>query len=415
MSREQAKPNGFRFEQEPVAPQLSLTPQPQAYTSPEHQSRFLVRPMPVQVTAPLAVRSSPSGQRTLPGRNHISRHQESANIPRTTILEPLGFDKNEHIIPLAMNKRVRDQYTSIIILYRDAIMKLMESNSRDQDLMEKTTELLTRINRTLQHSDLDAEEILDQSSQPSPEDEATWAEQCSFKFRFLRHFLEEIRHQDIRVSIVAEPGRLLNIIETFLRGRGIACFRPDGKGSSHPGDQRFAHCRCRVSIVPSGPEGRNLVLDPAALIIAFDGSVSAQEPQVKRMRQHEHQWLLPIVRLVVYKSAEHLAICLPAEIEQSDRIRRIVSGMTQLRHEVGILQPEDMEVSAAAEEVAVALRLGGHHNRWTLPSIRPLSLDFHDSSRSSSIQEGWQLSQDQEVSFQSSTLKRAWVSDVSEV
>ncbi|KAL8858553.1 MAG: hypothetical protein Q9178_004847 [Gyalolechia marmorata] len=307
-----------------------------------------------------------------------------------------------------MNKRVRDQYSSIISMYRDAIMKLMDPNSRDQDLMEKITELLTRINRTLQHSDLDAEEILYQSSQPSPEDEATWAEQCSFKFRFLRHFLEEIRHQNMHVSIVAEPGRLLNIIETFLKGRGIFYFRPDGKRSSHPGDQPLAHCRCQVSIVPSGPEGMNLNLDPAALVIAFDRSVSAQEPQVKRMRQQEHKWLVPIVRLVVYKSAEHLAICLPPEIEQFDRIRRIVSGMTQLRHEVGILQPEDMEVSAAAEEVAVALRLGGHHNRWTLPSIRPLSLDFHDSSQSSSIQEGSQLSQDQDVSFQSSTLKRAW-------
>ncbi|KAI4231300.1 MAG: hypothetical protein LQ349_005701, partial [Xanthoria aureola] len=416
VNRQQARQNGFRSEQEPVAvaarqsptPRLSSTPQPRAHTTPERQSNIQVRPMAVPVGAPLAVRSSPGGQRTVPGRNHLSRHPESTNMAKT-ILKPLGFDKNEHIVSLAMNMRVRNQYTSIINIYRDAIMKLMESNSQDPGLMDKITELLTRISGVLQHSDLDAEEARDYSSPPSPEDEATWAEQCSFKFCFLRHFLEEIRPHDMHVSIVAQPGRLLDLIEMFLVGRGIVYFRPDGKGSSHPGDQRFAQCRCQVSIVPSGPGGRNFALKPAVLVIAFDGSVSAMEPQVHRMRmQQEHSWLQPIVRLVIYKSAEHLAICLPPKIKQSDRIRRIVSGMTQLRHEAGILQPEDMEVSAAAEEVAIALRLGGHEGRWTLPSVRPLSLEFHDSSRSSSTQEGSQLSQDPEVVFESSTLKRAW-------
>lgn len=417
VNRQQARQNGFRSEQEPVAvtprqsptPRLSSTPQPRAHTTPERQSNIQVRPMAGPVGVPLAVRSSPGGQRTVPGRNHLSRHPESTTLAKT-ILKPLGFDKNEHIVSLAMNMRVRNQYTSIINIYRDAIMKLMESNSQDPGPMDKITELLTRISGVLQHSDLDAEEARDYSSPPSPEDEATWAEQCSFKFCFLRHFLEEIRPHDMHVSIVAQPGRLLDLIEMFLVGRGIVYFRPDGKGSSHPGDQRFAQCRCQVSIVPSGPGGRNFALKPAVLVIAFDGSVSAMEQQVHRMRmQQEHSWLQPIVRLVIYKSAEHLAICLPPEIEQSDRIRRIVSGMTQLRHEAGILQPEDMEVSAAAEEVAIALRLGGHEGRWTLPSVRPLSLEFHDSSRSSSTQEGSQLSQDPEVVFESSTLKRAWV------
>ncbi|KAL8998416.1 MAG: hypothetical protein Q9169_002544 [Polycauliona sp. 2 TL-2023] len=420
---QQAKQNGIRLQPELEAPQQSPTPRrsstpkpqalttlpPQVRTTPEQQSRFPVRPTTVPVGVPLAVRSSPGGQRIIPGRNHPSRHQEPASISKPTILKPLGFDNNEHIISLAMNFRVRHQYTTIISLYRDAIMALMESSGHYGQTMEEITKMLTRISGVLQHSDLDAEETINHSSPPSPEDEATWAEQCSFKFCFLRHFLEEIRPHDMHVSIVAQPGRLLDMIEMFLIGRGIVYFRPDGKGSSHPGDQRFAQCRCQVSIVPSGPGGRNLALKPAALVIAFDGSVSAMEVQVNRMRvQQEHNWLQPIVRLIVYKSAEHLAICLPPEIEQSDRIRRIVSGMTQLRHEAGILQPEDMEVSALAEEVAIALRLGGHQRCWTLPSVRPLSLEFHDSSRSSSTQEGSQLSQEPEVSFESSTLKRAW-------
>ncbi|KAL8729777.1 MAG: hypothetical protein Q9166_004500 [cf. Caloplaca sp. 2 TL-2023] len=404
-----AKTNGFSYEPPSVPPQSSATPQPQVYTTPEHQTRLLVRPMSVPVAVPLAVRQSPNSHHMQPAPNHVPRHQESANVPKTTTLKPLGFGPNEHIISLAMHTRVRDQYTSIINVYRDTIMKLMNSDSRDQACENEITKLLTRINDTLQHSDLDAKETLEETSQPSPEDEATWAEQCSFKFQFLRHFLEGIRHDDVHVSIVAQPGRLLDIIETFLKGRGIVYFRPDGKGASLPGDQRFAHCRCQVSIVPSGLDGNNLAMKPAALVIAFDGSVNAVQPQVYRMRvQQGFDWLQPVVRLVVYKSAEHLAICLPAHMNQYDRIRRIVSGMTQLRHEVGQLNPEDMEVSAAAEEVAIALRLGGHERRWTLPSIRALPLDFHESSRDSSTQLSSQLSQEQDVPFESSSLKRAW-------
>ncbi|KAL8878183.1 MAG: hypothetical protein Q9198_003957 [Flavoplaca austrocitrina] len=394
-------------------PQVHTTPQPQARTTPEYQSRYAIRPPSAPVGAPLAVRSSPIGQRTFSGRNHLSRHQEPPTASKT-ILKPLGFDKNEHIILLAMNMRVRNQYISIINIYRDAIMKFMESNSQEDHPMDEITKMLTRISGLLQHSDLDAEEARDHSSQPSPEDEATWAEQCSSKFCFLRHFLDQIRSTDMHVSIVAQPGRLLDMLEMFLVGRGIVYFRPDGKGSSHPGDQRFAQCRCQVSIVPSGPTGRSLAVKPATLVIAFDSSVSALEPQVQRMRgpgMHQGQYSLqPIVRLVIYKSAEHLTICLPYEIEQSDRLRRIVSGMTQLRHQAGILDLGEMEVSAAAEEVAIALSFGGHPGRWTLPSVRPLYLEFHDSSRSSSTQEGSQLSQEPELVFESSTLKRAWAS-----
>ncbi|KAL8799277.1 MAG: hypothetical protein Q9182_006014 [Xanthomendoza sp. 2 TL-2023] len=375
-----SKPNGSSSEQHPISAQVSIAPQPQMYTTPEQQTRFLVRPMSVPAVVPLAVRPQPNGQPLPSAIYNAPRRQEFPNTTKTRTLKPLGCDSNEHIISLAMNTRVRDQYTSTINLYRDAVMKLMDSDSPDDDCGAEITKLLTRISLTLQHSDLDAQETLEESSQPSPEDEAKWAEQCSFKFQFLRHFLEEIRRYDIHVSIVAQPGRLLNILETFLKGRKIIYFRPD----------------TNVSIVPSGLEWRNLAVKPAALVIGFDGSAYVSEPQVHRMRmQEELDWLRPVVRLMVYKSAEHLALCLPADNGDFDRTRKIVAGMTQLRHEVGVLQPEDMEVSAAAEEVAIALRLSGHPRFWTLPA------------------DGSQLSQEQQAPFQSSTLKRAWDNSVS--
>ncbi|KAL8802873.1 MAG: hypothetical protein Q9200_006434 [Gallowayella weberi] len=407
-----SKANGLSSEQHPIPAQLSIAPQPQMYTTPEQQNRFLVRPMSVPAVVPLAARPQPNGQSLPPGIYNAPRRQEFTNTTKTRILKPVGCDANEHIISLAMNTRVRDQYTSTINMYRDAVMKLMDSDSPDDDCGAEITKLLTRISNTLQHSDLDAQETLEESSQPSPEDEAKWAEQCSFKFQFLRHFLEQIRQENIHVSIVAQPGRLLNILETFLKSCKMIYFRPDTNVAFHPAGQALRDCKCQVSIIPSGLEWRNLAVKPAALVIAFDGSAHVSEPQVHRMRMQERlDWLRPVVRLMVYKSAEHLALCLPGDNDEFDRTRKIVAGMTQLRHEVGVLQPEDMEVSAAAEEVAIALRIrSGHPRVWTLPSVRPLSIDFLESSRSSSIQDGSQLSQEQQAPFQSSTLKRAWVS-----
>ncbi|KAL8681372.1 MAG: hypothetical protein Q9186_002515 [Xanthomendoza sp. 1 TL-2023] len=409
------KANGFSSEQQPIPTRLSVTPQPQVYITPEQQTRFLVRPMSMPAGVPLAVRPQPPGQALPPRIYNAPRRQEFSNVTQTRILKPFGCDPNEHIISLAMNTRVRDQYTSTINIYRDAVMKLMDSDSRDEECGIEITKLLSRINLALQHSDLDAQETLEVSSQPSPEDEATWAEQCSFKFQFLRHFLDEIRQQDIHVSIVAQPGRLLNILETFLKGRRVIYFRPDTNVAFHPAtDRGFGNCRCQVSIVPSGLGWMNLAVKPATLVIAFDGSANLSEPHVHRMRMQEgFDWLRPAVRLIIYKSAEHLALCLPTDDDEFNRTRKIVAGMTQLRHEVGVLQPEDMEVTAAAEEVAIALKLGGHQRFWTLPSIRPLSIDFLESSRSSSTQDGSQLSQEQQPPFHSSTLKRAWESSFS--
>lgn len=275
--------------------------------------------------------------------------------------------------------------------------------------IQEAKKLLTRVNHISTHSDLDVGEVPAESSQTSPEDEATWAEECSFKFKFLNHLFANMRNDAAHISIVARPGRTLDILETFLRGRGVFYFRPDGRGASHPNDPRLAGCRSEVSIVPSGPLGMNLAVKPAALVIAFDGSFNVRDPQIMRMRtQPGVEWMMPTIHLLVYKSAEHIARCIDPEVDEVAGLKKIISCMTQLRHEVGVLPPEDTSVGAAAEEVAVALRLNGHQVKWSLPSIRAIPLDLIESSQEVSTQDGSQSS-DQDAPTHNSTLKRVWV------
>lgn len=388
-----------------IPQQQPFPPQSQVYLNQEQQSRFTVRPMALPLDVPLAVRTTHHGPPPAIPQNHVPYYPEPPYVPKTTSLRPYGLGVNEHTIGLAMHARVRDQYTSTINFYQRSVEDFMSSEIPGEATIQKVKELLMRINHITTHLDLDAADI-PKESQASQEVIATWAEECSFKFKFLNHLFEHMRDDAAHVSIVARSGRTLDIISTFLSGRHIFYFRPDGRGSSNPNDPRS---RVEVSIVPSGPEGMNLAVKPAALIIAFDGSFNVQDPQVLRMRKQPGiAWMMPVIHLLVFKSAEHIARCIDPQQDEVMRLKRITSCMTQLRHDVGVLPPEDMPVGAAAEEVAVAIRLNGHHLKWSLPSIRAIPLDFIESSQEPSTLDGSQSS-DQDAPARDSRHKRVWV------
>lgn len=395
-----------------MPPQPSFPPQPQLCMTPEQQPRFMGRQMAVPVDVPLAVRTSQNRPHTLMRQTHAPHHPETSyalNAPKTASLTPYGLGWNEHTIGLAMIPRVADTYASVINYFRKPVEEFMGSEMPEEATIQEVKKLLSRINHISTHPDLDMDQDPEPFSQTSPEDEATWAEECSFKFQFLNHLFTIMRNDAAHVSIVARPGRTLNIIEKFLKGRGILYFRPDGKGSSLVDDQRYAGCRLEVSVVPSGSGGRNLAVKPAALVIAFDGSVNMQDPHILRMRsQPGVEWMMPAAHLLVYKSAEHIARCINPQLDETTRLRKIISYTTQLRHDVGSLLPEDMPVRAAAEEVAIALGLNGHQLKWSLPPIRAIPLDLIESSQDASTQDGSQSS-DQDASSHHLALKRVWV------
>ncbi|KAL8987450.1 MAG: hypothetical protein Q9177_003336 [Variospora cf. flavescens] len=397
--------------QPPPQPQLQLQPQPQPkpHVSPEQQTRLMVRPMAVPVGVPLAVRTSPNGPPTDTRQNYATSFPEPSYVPKTASLTPFGLGANEHAIGLAMPARVRDQYTSVINLFRTSIEDLMNSDLPTEAVIHDATKLLTRVNHITTHQDLDAPEAPEES-QTSAEDEATWAEECSFKFKFLNHLFANMRNDAAQISVVARPGRTLDVIEKFLIGRGVRYFRPDVRGSSLPDDPRTAGCRLTVNIIPSGPAGTHLAVGHPVLVIGFDDSFDVQDHHVLQIRvQPNVGWDIPAVHLLVYKSAEHIARCIEPQIDEVARLKKIISCMTQLRHEVGVLPHEDTPAGAAAEEVAIALRLNGHPLKWALPRIRAIPLDLVESSHDASTQDGSQSS-DIDAPKRNAARKRGWVS-----
>ncbi|KAL8687864.1 MAG: hypothetical protein Q9218_006083, partial [Villophora microphyllina] len=374
-------------------------------------------PMPVPVATPLLVHDSQPNQQMAIRPGYAFPYPETAFVHKTDSLRPYEVSPNEHSVSLAASSRIRNTYINLLSLSQQAVMEFTHSEAPSQDCLRSVETLISRLDCLTTHSDLDAQETPETPSQTaSPEGEADWAENCSFKFQFLRHFFAQIRDRDVHVGIVARPGRLLNIIETWLKGRGIVYFRLDGRGAALPNDPRFAQCKCQVSLVPSGPEGMNMAVKPASLVIAFDGSVNVQDSQVYRMRVREGcSWLMPVAHLLVYKSAEHVARCLPPQMDPWTRLRKLVACMAHHRHEVGILPPEDCNINAVGKEVGISIELGGQESRWTLPPIRPIQLDFLESSHGSSTQEDSQSGTTPEAGTQSSAIKRAWATEAADL
>ena len=320
-------------------------------------------PLPLHVTQPEPIATNLSGKQPLPTDGVTALSQE------ITSLWPVHLGPMEFVVPLSMKPRVRDHYISIIKFHHKTIEASQEENVLDE-VLKRIESMLDRLDRVTTHMDLENGDDTSQEDIPA-EDLVMWAKDCSEKFKFLHHLLDSLRNSGMHLAIVARSGQLLNIVETFLKGVHVAYNRPDVLSKSDP---RNTKGRVEVTLLPSGVEGSTTLPSGANLVIALDGSFNAQDPQVAKLRAHVTNvgQLAPVIHLLVHNSAEHIGRCIPRTMDPVDRVKRIVSCLTQTGDEVGQLLPDEASPSAAAEEVAAFIEAGARNNDWTLPSIRPI-------------------------------------------
>lgn len=347
-----------------------VTPQAREAPVVAEQSRLEVQQLRLPEEPALAYRSVQPSPHTPTYPSKLGLHSENSDAQPTIPLNPVHLGDMEFIIPLSMNTRVKDQYISTIHTYQHVVRDFLQEEVRNDKNVEEIRRMLERVNQVTTHIDLDSEGSLTQE-QHIAEEEALWAENCSAKFKFLRHLFEAIYQLNVHIGIVARSGRLLDILETFLRGRHVRYNRPDTVSRS---DKAVAKGRLSVTLLASGQDGASYLPRPATLVIAFDGTFNAQDPQVKLLRNHlvNVDQLHPVIHLLVYGSAEHIDRCIPQSMESVERLRKVVRCMTETRYKVGQLLPDELGASIAAEEVAVFLEAGAMEKDWTFPAIRPI-------------------------------------------
>ena len=339
-------------------------------------SRIGTRPLEVPVEVPLPVRGSHNDAHPPTHPSKLSFHEEMASISQVTgSLHPVDLGRMEFAIPLAMSSRVRDQYLATMNVNVDLIHSIEHTtpNLISDDTLKEANEMLAQLDRVSIHTDLDDPSTSHQKD-ATVENLAEWAKINSEKFKFLSHLLlEQALNDQAHFAIIARSGRLLDIVEDFLKGIHVAYHRPDTYTRSDPGSTKG---RIEVSLIASGKEGSSVLPKAADLVIALDGSFGAQDPQVETLRKHISNvgQLAPVVHLLIYKSAEHIEKCISRGMDPIERTRRIISCLTQVGEEVGHIQGYQLPTPHAAEEVAALTRQwGGHEYHWdTFPKIGPI-------------------------------------------
>lgn len=377
-SAEMAQPLGGELGKESVPPPAQMNApfaepiprQEEPYPKPEEA--------PVQIIHPSAL----SAGRTEPA-------------PGSVKLGP-----SEFAIPLPMDSRVKDSYEGV--LKRDArsirdfmsgfepSSKLPEAevskvssdsefwkltSERHQRLAYKMNEVIEELGNITTHPDINMIEDI-RYSQSDLEHEASWGEYSSSKFLLLGYLLRLASDRDLHFVIMVHTPKLLEILERFLLGKGLTYTRPRHEmGPGTDSELSMAKGSLSFGIQTAGNDGVAQTYKPPSMIIALDRAFNAQTPSVEHMRT-TYAWngnLLPVIRLLISNSSEHIERCLP-DVSSLQRLRLLIHHTTLLLDAVGDLQDDALNVQEDVEEILACLSSDNFNAHWSLPLIEPLPI-----------------------------------------
>ena len=355
----------------------SIIPAKAPYQVQEEPERLEIQPSMILKEISMPARNPHSAPHTPTTPSKLSMHKEASPMrSQTTTLKVRNLGPREFVVTLPMQPRILSQYVDTIEYYPQAINRNMTEEIIGEEVVERLNTLLCRLGNVATHIGLEGGGPSSQE-EINPEEEALYAELSSEKFKFLGHLLALTKESQIHIAVVAKPGHLLDVIEMFLKGKHVSYERPDTmtNGLKAPGAQA-------VSLIPS--EG-TICFPPAQLIIAFDETFDATSKHIINSRESTASdgGLIPVIRLIVYNSVEHLDLCLARSLEPINRIRKLIFCVWHTQRSVGQLEPNEPDSAACAQEVFGFFRSGSKTSAWTLASIRPIeNLPVMDSDSS---------------------------------
>lgn len=273
--------------------------------------------------------------------------------------------------------------------------------------MQKVVEQLNNITT---HPDLN---LIDQPTMTAPDvtREASWAEYSSSKFQFLGYFIDAaLNHEDyaIHVVVMAKAGRTVNILKNYFLGKGLMPL-PSSSNNVEGSETAFYKDQLSFEIRATDDERIIPTLKTPVLIIALDSSLDVDSSWIQELRTQAPHGLedpVPVVRLVISNTAEHVERCLPP-CSEINRLRLLVHHTVTLADNAGELQDDALGVQEDAEETVAYVVTNLFTRQWKLPFIERLEIEVPEESISGAEQE---QEQEQLRSMSSSRQKRWLVS-----
>jgi hypothetical protein len=328
---------------------------------------------------------------------------QEQEIPGSVQLGP-----SEFAVPLPMDSRVKDDYERLLKDEAQSIDEYLRTfalqteasrievsslhpqlvdqnlNSEQQErLIPRMNSLLEHLSNASTHPDLNiTEHIKDSDSDLAKE--AAWAEYSSAKFLLLGYLINNASSCDLHLVIMVNGAKTLKIVERFLMGKGLSYTRPRQEmGIGTNLEVSMMKGSLSFGIQSTIDDGVMETYKPPAAIIALDRSFNAKSPSVEHMRTTyaRNGNLLPVIRLLVSNSSEHVQLCF-ANHPEPQRLRLVVQYTSRLRNVVGDLQDDALGVSEDSEEIMSCLLSDNFNAHWSLPLIEPLLIVSPDELNS---------------------------------
>ncbi|KAI5297116.1 hypothetical protein KEM55_005123, partial [Ascosphaera atra] len=239
--------------------------------------------------------------------------------------------------------------------------------------------LINRLNNVCIHSDLNRD---GSQNKGQPTDEAAWAEYSSSKFAFLKCLIDAAATEAPHVIIMSKPGKTLELLETYLLGKEF--IRTPPSSDKFPHELTMSKIDLSFGLRSTDDKQERPPFRPPGLIIALDSTFDALNPSVVSLR-HTYSLgnaqLVPVLRLVIANSCEHVERCLPMSSSLS-ALRYLVRRTTEVADRLGDTQDFGVDLQESAKALVGWLKGPLHPGSWPLPAVPALREEQNDEEGS---------------------------------
>lgn len=336
---------------------------------------------PSAVPAALPVKTVTQDEMNTSGRYPTLVPQEKENpflrrqstITGTASKENLKGGNYVHSVPIALLGHQRDSYPLMIQQHKDIIERFLDTTHPDQELTVEIETLLERLRRIVVHPDLDNVETYTQYDVP-PAAHAKWATDCSAKFYFLKHLIDELRTKRVDIAVICQSGQLLQILENFSLGLKVSCYRADtGQTTEQDG------CELMFKIMSTQEDASYESLSADA-VICMDNSAEAGGSTLKLFQERPGSDLV-MMALAAPGTIEHVERCLSPQLTYQQKLRALVHGIFDLRHISGKLEHGQLPSVETAKVIADFITSKTEDREWSVAALSMLeNLDSQTES-----------------------------------
>ncbi|KAL4903434.1 hypothetical protein BDW74DRAFT_156388 [Aspergillus multicolor] len=318
-------------------------------------------------------------------QTHISETVQTIH-PSALTMDPIeekapgsvDLGPSEFAVPLPMDSRVKDDYGRALQESKEVLESVTSGlkNGLQSELERAASSLqqvLERLSNVTTHPDINvAEHMKDTNSKL--DEEAGWADYSSAKFHLLNYLIKAASAHDIHLVVMVRREKTRRIVERYLQGRGFSYTRArEEMGSGTNVEVSMVKGALSFGVQLAQSDGIVETYKAPSAIIALDSSLNTKNPSVEHMRTTfaRNGHLLPIIRLMVANSSEHVELCCPGP-PTAKHLSTILRYSGKLYDIVGELQDDALGVHEDADEIIACLLSDNFNTSWSLPLVEPL-------------------------------------------